>query len=175
VTASETIRRAQAGDQAAFRQLYDEQASRVYAVCLRLTGNRAEAEERTQDAFVRAWEKLDSFRGDSAFSTWLYRLTVNVVFETQRASGRREARVGLADDPADLEQAASAAPAAPGLARDLEQAVAALPEGARQVFVLHEVDGYQHDEIALMLGIAEGTSKAQLHRARRLLREALDR
>src|SRR5881398_998874 len=143
---SDLIQRAQQGDQAAFEALYRAHVGRVYALCLRLTADRARAEELTQDAFVRAWERLASFRGESAFSSWLYRLTVNVVFLGQRAGQL-----------------------------DLERAIAALPPGAREVFVLHDVEGYRHHEIARLNGIAVGTSKAQLFRARRLLREALSK
>jgi RNA polymerase sigma-70 factor (ECF subfamily) len=169
---NETVRRAQQGDQAAFRVLYDAHVGRVYAICQRLSRDRAEAEEHTQDVFVRAWERLASFREESAFSTWLHRLAVNEVLQSRRAAGRRSARVTITEDPAALERPArSATPAS----SDLEGAIARLPEGARAVFVLHDVEGYQHDEIARISGIAEGTSKAQLHRARRLLREALER
>ncbi len=173
VSLPETVRRAQAGDQAAFRTLYQEQVGRVYGVCLRLSGDPAEAEERTQDVFVRAWERLGSFRGESALSTWLHRLAVNLVLEARRSAARRRARVELADDPTELDQAP--APCRTSGSADLERAIAALPEGARLVFVLHDIEGYQHEEIAALTGLAEGTSKAQLHRARRLLREALDR
>jgi RNA polymerase sigma-70 factor, ECF subfamily len=169
---NETVRRAQQGDHAAFRVLYETHIGRVYAVCLRMARDRAEAEEHAQDVFVRAWERLGSYRGESAFSTWLHRLAVNEVLQSRRAAGRRLARVTLTDDPATLE--APSRPVAPA-SSDLEGAIARLPDGARAVFVLHDVEGYQHEEIARMSGIAEGTSKAQLHRARRLLREALDR
>ncbi|HSB55800.1 MAG TPA: RNA polymerase sigma factor [Gemmatimonadales bacterium] len=169
---NETVRRAQQGDHAAFRTLYQEHIGRVYAVCLRLDGNVGEAEEHAQDVFVRVWERLASFRGESAFSTWLHRLTVNVVLHARRTAGRRGSRVTLADDPLELD--AVAAPAAQPT-EDLNQAIARLPAGARMVFVLHDVEGYQHDEIASLLDIAEGTSKAQLFRARRLLREMLNR
>jgi RNA polymerase sigma-70 factor, ECF subfamily len=169
---NETVRRAQQGDHAAFRTLYQEHIGRVYAVCLRLDGDAAEAEEHAQDVFVRVWERLATFRGESAFSTWLHRLTVNVVLHARRTSARRTSRVTLADDPLELDAAAAPA-AAP--TQDLNQAIARLPTGARMVFVLHDVEGYQHDEIANLLEIAEGTSKAQLFRARRLLREMLNR
>ena len=168
----ETIQRAQAGDAIAFRALYDAHVGRVYALCLRLAGERQQAEEHVQDVFVRAWERLGSFRGESAFSTWLHRLAVNEVLQARRAAGRRSARVELADDGGASREAGQR-PAPP--ASDLGQAIARLPEGARTVFVLHDVEGYQHDEIAQMTGIAVGTSKAQLFRARRLLREALGR
>jgi RNA polymerase sigma-70 factor (ECF subfamily) len=171
---TEVVRRAQQGDQAAFQQLYREHVGRVYALCLRLTGNAAEAEERTQDVFVRAWRKLGSFRGESAFSTWLHRVAVNVVFMERRAARRRWARVEAvalgAQQGAPLLERGREGPA---LALDLEQAIAALPDGARQIFVLHDVEGYRHGEIAGLVGIAVGTSKAQLFRARRLLREML--
>jgi RNA polymerase sigma-70 factor, ECF subfamily len=171
---SDLIRRAQEGDEAAFQGLYREHVGRVFALCLRLTANRAQAEELTQDAFVRAWQRLASFRGESAFSTWLYRLTVNVVFLSRRAERRRALRVITSDDPAGLERPGEPR-TGPALALDLERAVAALPPGAREVFVLHDVEGYRHEEIAALTGIAVGTSKAQLFRARRLLREALNR
>jgi len=171
---SDLIQRAQQGDQAAFETLYRAHVGRVYALCLRLSADPVRAEELTQDAFVRAWERLASFRGESAFSSWLYRLTVNVVFLSQRAGRRRALRVFTTDDPAALERPGDASGAAAGQV-DLERAVAALPPGAREVFVLHDVEGYRHQEIAELTGIAVGTSKAQLFRARRLLREALNK
>ena len=171
------VARAQAGDQVAFRDLYRQHAGRVYALCLRLTGETGAAEERTQDVFVRLWERIGSFRGESAFSSWLHRLAVNVVFNEQRTTGRRERRVAPAADPANMVGAQHAAPlhGSEGLSIDLERAIAELPDGARQVFVLFDVEGYGHTEIARLVGIAEGTSKAQLFRARRLLREKLER
>jgi RNA polymerase sigma-70 factor (ECF subfamily) len=171
---TDLIHRAQQGDQAAFEQLYREHVGRVYALCLRLTADVTEAEQLTQDAFVRAWERLASFRGESAFSSWLHRLTVNVVFLSRRAGRRRSRRVLVTGDPAALERA-PAETAEPGVGVDLERALATLPAGAREVFVLHDVQGYRHEDIAEMTGIAVGTSKAQLFRARRLLREVLDR
>lgn len=169
------VARAQAGDQTAFRELYNQNAGRIYALCLRLTGDRAAAEERTQDVFVRLWDKLRSFRGDSAFSSWLHRLAVNVVLNERRTTGRREMRVTPADDPDNVVGAQHAAPLHAGLSIDLERAIAELPDGAREVFVLFDIEGYGHGEIAELTGIAEGTSKAQLFRARRLLREKLER
>ncbi len=170
---TDAIRRAQAGDAAAFRAVYHAHVGRVYALCLRLSGDRQEAEELTQDVFVRAWEKLGSFRGESAFGTWLHRLAVNTVLMARRARGRRERRVASSEDPEAL--ALPPHGDAPGLALDLERALARLPEGAREVFLLFDVEGYGHVEIAGMLGIATGTSKAQLFRARRLLRQWLER
>jgi RNA polymerase sigma-70 factor (ECF subfamily) len=168
---NDTVSRAQQGDPSAFRLLYETHVGRVHALCLRLSGSREEAEEHTQDVFVRAWERLTTFRGESAFSTWLHRLAVNEVLQTRRAAGRRSARVTLADDEATLERASTQ----PAPSPDLSQAIASLPEGARTVFILHDVEGYHHEEIGRVLGIADGTSKAQLFRARRLLRERLGR
>jgi RNA polymerase sigma-70 factor (ECF subfamily) len=171
---SDPIQRAQAGDPDAFRLLYEGHVGRIYALCLRLAGDAAHAEELVQDTFVRAWEKLPGFRGESAFGTWLFRIAVNVALAERRATGRREARIGLTADP-DAFPAAANRTADPGDQMDLEQAIAGLPPGARAVFLLYDVEGYQHSEIAEMTGIAEGTSKTQLFRARRLLREALSR
>jgi len=165
------LARTREGDTAAFEQLYRIHVGRVYALCLRITGNTAEAEDLTQEAFVRAWRKLTSFRGESAFSTWLHRLTVNLALTNRRSHARRVARVVTSSDLAAIERPAMAAAPAPAL--DLEQAIAKLPDGARRVFVLHDVEGYRHQEIADMMGLAVGTTKAQLHRARRLLKEAL--
>ena len=165
------VDRAQHGDVAAFEQLYHAHVGRVYALCLRLAGNASLAEELAQEAFVRAWRKLSSFRGKSAFSTWLYRVTVNVAITGLRTHGRRAARTVSTPDPAAYDKPVETQ--RPAMRLDLEHAIAGLPEGARRVFVLHDVEGYRHEEIAAMTGIAPGTSKAQLHRARRLLREAL--
>jgi RNA polymerase sigma-70 factor (ECF subfamily) len=175
------VRAAQAGDSAAFATLYDLHAPRVYALCVGITGNRVEAGERVQDTFVRAWQHLGSFRGECSFATWLHRVATNVVFEHDRAQRRRTLRVAIDADLADESRetnGASQAAAHTGdvaLSLDLEQAIARLPAGARAVFVLHDVSGYAHAEIAQQLGIAEGTSKAHLFRARRLLRQMLDR
>ena len=158
----------------AFELLYREHSPRVFALCLRLTGGtREEASELMQDVFIRAWRGLASFRGDSAFSSWLHRLTVNAMLETARSNKRRTSRVLAMPDPGVL--GATAVSERPDLHVDLERAIAALPDGARAAFVLHEIEGYQHAEIAAQLGIAEGTVKAQLHRARKLLIEALNR
>lgn len=160
------------GDRRAFERIYRAQVGRVFALCVRMVGDPAAAEELTQDVFVRAWDKLALYRGDSALSTWLHRLAVNVVLNHRKAEGRRRGRE--ADDPAVLDdQPGLHAPA--GMRLDLEQAIAGLPPGARRVFVLHDVEGFKHEEIAALLGITSGGSKAQLHRARLLLREALDR
>ena len=172
VSADPGVAAAQAGDPDAFGALYRAHVGRVFALCLRLAGDSQRAEELTQDVFVRAWERLASYRGESAFSTWLHRLAVNVVLTDRRTAWRRGRRFELTDDPAAFERAPDSSE---GVALDLEAAIARLPEGARVVFVLHDVEGFAHDEIASMAGIAAGTSKAQLFRARRLLRKWLDR
>jgi RNA polymerase sigma-70 factor, ECF subfamily len=169
--AMSVVQRAKAGDVPAFEQLYRDHVGRIYALCLRLSGDVTRAEELTQDVFVRAWEKLDGFRGDSAFGTWLHRLAINVVLGERRSEGRRAAR--LVEDETALCSAPAPRASEPGERFDLERAIAALPPGARTVFVLHEVEGYGHAEIAQLTGRAEGTCKALLHRARKLLREAL--
>jgi RNA polymerase sigma-70 factor (ECF subfamily) len=162
---------AQSGEVDAFEALYEAHRGRVYGLCLRMTGNRAQAEDLTQDSFVRAWEKLDTFRGASTFSTWLYRVTVNVVLGELRKRGDRQKEHPEGNDVLRVEPPGGTS--YPSLAIDLEQAIARLPETARLVFLLYDVEGYRHREIAAMTGLAEGTSKAHLHRARRLLRKAL--
>jgi RNA polymerase sigma-70 factor (ECF subfamily) len=172
-----TVSRAQHGDVEAFGKLYRDHAGRVFALCVRMSGDRVRAQELMQDVFVRAWERLGSFRGDASFGSWLHRLAVNVVLTTARTDRRREARVALVEDLAVTETRAGGSSAVmtadPGTAIDLEQAIAALPPGARSAFVLHDVEGFSHAEIAELTGLAEGTIRAQLHRARKLLMEAL--
>jgi RNA polymerase sigma-70 factor (ECF subfamily) len=170
---TDLVARARDGDESAFSALYRAHAGRVYALCLRLEADVSRAEELTQDVFVHAWERLGSFRGESAFGTWLHRLAVNVVLTDRRSAWRRSRRVMSAPDVSVFERAVERDTA--GLGLDLDQAIAALPPGARAVFVLHDVEGYQHGEIAALMGVAEGTSKTQLFRARRLLRQALER
>lgn len=172
--ALDTVRRAQAGDVDAFEQLYREHAGRIYALCLRLqAGDTSDATELMQDVFIRAWRRLSTFRGDCAFSSWLHRLAVNTMLENARGDRRRIARVLPMDDTSRLEGAARSSSV--DLRMDMEDAIATLPKGARLAFVLHDVEGYQHQEIAEQLGVSVGTIKAQLHRARRLLRERLER
>lgn len=156
----------------AFEGLYRTHADRVYALCLRMSADADAATELLQDVFVRVWKKLGTFRGESAFSTWLHRLTVNVVLHQQRSTGRRRLREQPTPDPTALERA-PAGGSSVALRLDLERAIAQLPDAARSVFVLHDVEGFRHHEIAAQLGIAVGTSKAHLHRARRRLREML--
>jgi RNA polymerase sigma-70 factor (ECF subfamily) len=168
---AQDVRAAGQGDVEAFERLYRSHVGRVFALCARMTGDRTMAEEITQDVFVKAWEKVGSFRGESAFGSWLHRLTANVVIDHTRASRRRLRLIHPVENPeAD---AGPIPPREPGRALDLERAMALLPQGAREAFALHDVYGYSHEEIAIMTGKAEGTSKAQLHRARKLLREAL--
>jgi len=165
------VRAAQGGDLLAFERLYRDNERKVFGLCFRLSSDPALAEELTQEVFVRAWRKLASFRGESAFSSWLYPLTVNVALSERRSRRRRDARIVATEDPARLERRPRTP--APEAGFDLEKAIARLPPGARTVFVLHDVEGRTHEEIAALLKLAPGTSKAQLFRARRLLREAL--
>jgi RNA polymerase sigma-70 factor (ECF subfamily) len=171
-TAEEVVREAREGSVAAFERLYRENAGRVYALCLRLSGDAARAEELTQDVFVRAWERLESFRGESAVTSRLHRVAVNVVLAQRRSEGRRNARVALVEDIGVVETEGRP-PASMAERMDLDAAIATLPDATRTVFVMHDVEGYTHDEIARMTGRAEGTCKALLHRARRALRERL--
>ncbi|MEX2181566.1 MAG: RNA polymerase sigma factor [Gemmatimonadaceae bacterium] len=167
---------AAAGDGRAFERVYRAHVDRVFSLCVRMVGDRGRAEELTQDVFVRAWEKLASYRGDAAFGTWLHRLAVNVVLNEREAEGRRRTRHDDGIDDMDTISAGEVrALPVPGLSLDLEQAIATLPPGARRVFVLHDVEGYTHEEIGEMLGVTAGGCKAQLHRARMLLRRMLDR
>jgi RNA polymerase sigma factor (sigma-70 family) len=167
------VERARRGDRHAFDVLYRLHVNRVYGVCLRMVADVPRAEQLTQDAFVLAWRRIGSFRGESAFTSWLHRLTVNVVLEDGRKRRRREAHEETVSDLLSVDRAARGA--RPDLRMALERAVAALPPGARTVLVLHDIEGYTHEEIAQLTGTAIGTTKAQLHRARRLLREMLGR
>ena len=182
----ELARRAASGDDAAFEELYRAHAGRVHALCLRMSGSRDRAIELTQDVFVHIWERLASFRGEAALSSWIHRLTVNLILSNARRDRRRlthempdesgdpTTAEGGADNARERERA-SVRPASVLEAVDLERAIAELPPGARTVFVLHDVEGYRHDEIAKLTGTAEGTCRAQLHRARKLLMETLSR
>jgi RNA polymerase sigma-70 factor (ECF subfamily) len=163
------------GDRAAFEVLYRRHRDRVYGLVWRLAGGDAGlAEDMLQEAFVRAWRKLDSFRGDSRFGTWLHRLAVNAALSDRRIRMRQVRRETALEGsvervtPGDLDVRA-------GQQMDLEQAIAQLPERARAVLVLYDVEGYSHAEIAEITGMAVGSSKAQLHRARRLVREELEK
>ena len=170
-TETHDVLAAQGGDLGAFERLYRAHAGRVLALCARMTVDRNMAEDLTQETFVKAWRNLASFKGESAFGSWLHRVAANVVLDSARTRGRRLVRVASVEDADALMDFAPARDSASAM--DLERAVAALPEGARTAFVLHDVHGFSHEEIARMAGQAVGTSKAQLHRARKLLREAL--
>ena len=173
-TADPDVALAAAGDRVAFERLYRLHMTRVFSLCARMVSDRNRAEELTQDVFVRAWDKLHLFRGESAFGTWLHRLTVNVVLNDRKTEGRQRSRFED-DEDGDGVDGLAARPTTPGDRMDLEMAIAKLPKGARRVFTLHDIEGYKHEEIAEMLGVTAGATKAQLHRARMLLREALSR
>jgi len=159
------------GDTAAFERVYHAYLPRVHGLARRMAGPEA-ADELTQDVFVRVWQKLATFRGDSAFGTWLHRLAVNVIVERFRSLGTARRRF-LDDGEATLELAHAPTRSRPDLGMDLQAALDTLPEGARTVFVMHDVEGFRHDEIAQLLGVSPGTSKSQLHRARHILKAAL--
>jgi RNA polymerase sigma-70 factor (ECF subfamily) len=162
---------ATAGDQRAFERIYRAHVARIHSLVRRMVGGEADADELVQDVFVRAWQRLSTFRGEAAFGTWLHRLAVNLVLNAQK-SAARERRYLDADADMDLNPGRRTSPED---AMDLEDALNTLPPGARQIFVLHDVEGFRHEEIAAMLGIVSGTSKAQLHRARMLMRRHLER
>jgi RNA polymerase sigma-70 factor (ECF subfamily) len=165
------VRRAREGDLDAFERIYGTYHRRIYGLCLRMAGDATTAEELTQDSFVRAWQKLHLYEPTWSFGSWLHKVATNVVLGDRRAS-RRRARWIAADE--GIEPVAdSESSTKPDASLDLERAMAQLPPKARAVFVLHDVEGHQHREIARLTGMAVGTSKAQLHRARRILREAL--
>jgi RNA polymerase sigma-70 factor (ECF subfamily) len=162
---------AASGDTHAFERLYRTHVGRVYALVRRMLDDDA-ADEVTQDIFVRAWQKLGTYRGEAAFSTWLHRLGVNVILARRQALGIRRTRFLDGDE---VLEAVPSRRGGPETELDFEAAVQRLPSGAREIFMLHDVEGYRHDEIAQMLGLAVGTSKSQLHRARMALRRYLDR
>jgi RNA polymerase sigma-70 factor (ECF subfamily) len=164
------VKLAQGGDRRAFEEVYRATVGRVYGLCLRMCSDPHLAEELTQETYIRAWRKLSGFRGDSRFTTWLHRVGVNVVLGHLRASGRGPELEPF--DPERDDRGRSGRRHPVGLL-DLERAIAELPPRARTVFVLHDVEGYKHHEIARLAGMAEGTSKAHLSRARSLLRKAL--
>jgi RNA polymerase sigma-70 factor (ECF subfamily) len=167
--APDSVGRAAAGDVRAFEEIYRAHLPRVHSLVRRLTCS-ADCDELTQDVFVRVWQKLGTFRGESAFGTWLHRLAVNVVIERFRTDRVRRQRL----HEGDAIFATLSAPARPREVKiDFEAALDKLPEGAREIFVLHDIEGYKHHEIGTLLGISDGTSKAQLHRARTMLRRHL--
>ena len=170
---NQMVRQAQSGDADAFESVYRAHVGRIHALCLRMSGDPQHAESLTQDVFVRAWEKLSSFRGKSRFSTWLHRLAVNVVLQDRRSRGRRQAREHTVENLEDYSTAVTQA--MPGTRVDLERAIAGLPPGAREVLVLRDVQGFKYREIADMRDVSLGTVKSQIHRARALVQEALER
>lgn len=164
------VKLAAAGDTRAFERLYRRHVARVHSLARRMLGGAADADEATQEVFVRAWRKLDTFRGDSAFGTWLHRIAITVILAHRKSASRLAARIAT-DEFAVA--AAAQRPVRTDLRVDVEAAIEMLPDGAREVFVLYDVEGYRHEEIARRLGISVGTSKSQLHRARMLLRGLL--
>jgi RNA polymerase sigma-70 factor (ECF subfamily) len=176
---AEMVARAQRGEEKAFEALFHIHKQRVYSLCLRMTGNAGEAEELTQEAFLQVFRKIHTFRGDSAFSTWLHRLSVNIVLMRWRKKTVSETPIeniggGKEFDEQPREYGAPDLTLTASIDRlNLERAVAQLPPGYKQIFVLHDVEGYQHNEIAAMLGTSIGNSKSQLHKARMRLRKLL--
>ena len=175
---AEAIERAKQGDAEAFEALYNLHKRRVYSLCLRMTANTAEAEDLTQEAFLQLFRKIGTFRGESAFSTWLHRMSVNVVLMRLRKKGLNLVPI---EDPIETEEetpkkelgAADASLAGSIDRLNLDRAIQALPPGYRTIFVLHDVEGYEHNEIADLVGCSIGNSKSQLHKARMKLRELL--
>ena len=172
----ELAKRCRNGDAGAFEELYRQHAGRLFSLTSRMVGSPQEAEDVLQEVFLHAYRKLDSFRGDSSLGTWLYRLGINQCLDHLRG---RQARMSQATDSLDD---ASAEPAAAWSATpiavnriDLERAIGRLPEGCRAAFLLHDVEGFEHREVADILGVSEGTSKSQVHKARMKLRATLKR
>ncbi|HVG31895.1 MAG TPA: RNA polymerase sigma factor [Pyrinomonadaceae bacterium] len=171
----ELAQRSAAGEMDAFEELYRRHFRRVYSIALRMTGSPEEAEDLSQETFTQLYNKIGSFRGDSAFTTWLHRMTVNqVLMHFRRRKSRPEYTTTEGETPVQIVQGTENQDKMPVIDRMiLENAIQKLPSGYRSVFVLHDVEGYEHTEIAEMLGIAEGTSKSQLHKARLKLRELI--
>jgi RNA polymerase sigma-70 factor (ECF subfamily) len=177
---SDAIEKAKLGDAEAFQTLYDRHKRRVYSLCLRMTANTAEAEDLTQEAFLQLYRKIATFRGESAFSTWLHRLSVNVVLMHLRKKGLpvvslEEATQGGSEEDTPRRDFGSEDVALAGSIDrlQLQRAVDSLPPGYRTIFVLHDVEGYEHNEIASLVGCSIGNSKSQLHKARMKLRDLL--
>lgn len=157
------------GDPGAFESLYRTYVRQVYGICRRLLDDNEDAEDMTQRAFLRAWERIDTFRGESRFGTWLRRIAVHLILDERRSMWRRTFDAEVGDTAEEMPAPAEA----PGAALDLERAVGTLPPGPRRVLVLHDIEGYTHVEIAEMLGVTAGTTKTQLFRARRALKGIL--
>ena len=167
---SSDVTKAAAGDPRAFERLYRSHEARIFTLARRMAGSD-DAPELTQEIFVRAWEKLGTFRGESAFGTWLYRLAINLILSRRESRAIWRRRHEGSEDALEM---IPARPTSPEHRMDFENALERLPKGARQILVLHDVEGYKHDEIAGLLGVTSGTSKAQLFRARMLMRAALN-
>lgn len=163
--------RASLGDAEAFERLYHRHAAHMLGLARRMLGAEEEAADATQEIFIRTWQKLHLFRGDSAFGTWLHRLAINVVLARRTSMATRRDRFIEGLDTSEMHATKQAKPE---LRMDFDSAIKTLPGGAREVFVLYDVEGYKHEEIARMLGISVGTSKSQLHRARMSLRKYLE-
>jgi RNA polymerase sigma-70 factor, ECF subfamily len=175
---AQLIARAQQGDEQAFASLFDLHKRRVYSLCLRMTGDTAEAEDLSQEAFLQLFRKISTFRGESAFSTWLHRLVVNVVLMHLRKKGLQQVSLDEVDtsqdEPVKREYGEDDKRLLHSIDRlTLSRAIEALPPGYRAVLVLHDVEGYEHNEIAQILNCSVGNSKSQLHKARLKLRDAL--
>ena len=168
---ADPVRRAQAGDPSAFDALYAEHVDRVFALCLRMSADERRAEELTQDVFVKAWRRIGSFRGESAFATWLHRVAVNTVLDDRKERGRRPEQLSAL--PGELFRERATGGTDPEGRLELERAVAALPQRARTALVLHAVEGYSYEEVAELMEVAVGTVKSHIHRARSLLLERL--
>jgi RNA polymerase sigma-70 factor (ECF subfamily) len=171
----ELARRAASGDTAAFEKLYEQHHRRVYSLCLRMLGNTSQAEDMTQEAFLQVYKKIGSFRGDSAFTTWLHRLTVNQVLMHFRKRGVKLEHTSEEGDFTNVVETPIQSTRRISMVDRLalEKAISELPPGYRTVFVLHDVEGYEHEEIANLLKVSIGTSKSQLHKARMKLRVLL--
>jgi RNA polymerase sigma-70 factor, ECF subfamily len=177
-TEAQLIARAQRGEEEAFAALFEAHKRRVYSLCLRMTGNTAEAEDLTQEAFLQLFRKISTFRGESAFSTWLHRLAVNVVLMHLRKKGLQQISLDemdtSQDEPVKRDYGSDDRRLTGSIDRiGLQKAIADLPPGYRAVFVLHDVEGYEHNEIAEIMKCSVGNSKSQLHKARMKLRERL--
>lgn len=172
-TEFDLVKQANEGDKYAFKALFDLNASRVYAFCLRLSANPDTAQELTQDTFIKAWEKMDSFRFQSKFSTWLHSIAMNEFLMLKRSQKRFFQRFVQTEDVIQYERFNESETRSHGENIDIERAISKLPRQARTVFILHDIQGYQHNEISELINIEIGTSKAHLHRARKLLREEL--
>jgi len=175
---SELIERAQQGDEEAFAALFEAHKRRVYSLCLRMTGDTAEAEDLSQDAFLQLFRKISTFRGESAFSTWLHRMVVNVVLMHLRKKGLQQVSLdevdNSQDEPVKREYGDDDKRLLHSIDRiTLSRAIEGLPPGYRAVLVLHDIEGYEHNEIAQILSCSVGNSKSQLHKARLKLREVL--